>query len=116
MRALLVSNDPALIGTWHLSSVNGQSLPPGVFLTWVFSADTITATSDLDCVSVGEYRTSDGVLTVISEISEVGSQCDPDDFEEESVTYSIANDELTVIATDEELDPSTATFVFNRGG
>ena len=41
-------NDPALIGTWRLSTVNGRPLPAGVFITWTFTATTVTVTDDLD--------------------------------------------------------------------
>ena len=38
------TNDPLLIGTWDLTSVNGQPIPPGVYLRWTFTENTVTVT------------------------------------------------------------------------
>jgi hypothetical protein len=113
-----VANDPAIIGTWNLSTVDGDPLPPGLFVTWVFKESTVTTTSELDCVSVIAYSTAGGVIRGISLISHVGSQCAVEDDDDSGVVgpYTIVNNTLTVIVTDEDLDPPTATFVFIRGG
>ena len=108
--------NPALIGTWHLSTVNGQALIPGVFLTWKFTESTVTITSDLDCVEVITGESTGGVLKGTSVVSQVGSECG-DASDEIGVigTYTVTGDTLTVIVTDKEINPSTATFVFIKG-
>ena len=109
------NNDGSIIGIWHLSTVNGQPLPPGIFLTWSFTENTITIRSDLDCVEVFTYETSGGVLTGTSVISQVGSECGDEDDEDGLLgQYSIMGNTLTVVIEDPELDPPTATFVFTK--
>ena len=56
------SNDNSgLIGRWSLIEVNGQPIASGVVLIYTFTAETLTITSDLDCVEVIDYTwASDG--------------------------------------------------------
>jgi hypothetical protein len=107
-------NDPALIGTWNLVSVNGQAIVPGVFLRWVFTATTITSTSDMDCVEVLTYSSAGGVLTGLSVVSRVGSECGHDDGGGELGGYSVVGNTLTVTMYDPEMEPPMAVFVFTR--
>ncbi len=89
----------SIVGTWHLSTVNGQQLYPGVFLTWSVTANTVTITSDLDCIEVIAYNVSGGTLTGSSLISRTGTQCDDDDDEDDEGLvgqYSVEGNTLTV--------------------
>jgi hypothetical protein len=110
------NNDSSILGTWYLSTVNGQPIPPGVFLRWSFTESTVTISSDLDCVEVFTYDTTGGVLSATSVISRVGSECGSDEDEAVGVLgqYIISGNTLTVFIEDPELDPPTATFVFTR--
>ena len=108
------NNDPALIGTWDLTSVNGQSLPPSVFLRWTFTENTVTITSDLDCIEVISYEAVNGKLGGLALISQEGSQCGDSSDDSELGSYTVNEMTLTVILTDPELDPPTATFVFTK--
>jgi hypothetical protein len=108
-------NDAALIGTWNLQSVNSQEPIPGVWLKWVFTATTITSSSDLDCVTVTRYTAAGGKVTAVSLISSQGSQCGDDHGIGESWPYSLNGNTLTVTFTDPELDPPVAVFVMMRG-
>ena len=101
----------ALIGTWRLVTVNGQPIAGGVVLIYTFTAETLTITSDLDCVEVIDYTwASDGSLTGRS-ISMSGSQCSD---EEDQATFnaSVEGDTLTLVVNDPEF--GTAIFVFTR--
>ena len=109
-------NDSSILGTWYLPTVNGQPLPQGIFLRWSFTESTITISSDLDCVEVFTYDATGGVMRGTSVISRIGSQCSPDEDDEDDVLgqYIISGNTLTVFLEDPELDPPTATFVFTR--
>ena len=108
-------NDTSLIGTWDLTSVDGQPIALGVYLRWTFTASTVTITSDMDCVEVYGYTSTAGILTGVSAISEVGSECGGgDDDDGELGTYSVAENTLLVTITDPELEPPTAVFEFTK--
>ena len=87
-----------------------------MFLTWKFTVNTVTVTSDLDCVEVITGESAGGILRGTSVISQIGSECG-DASDEIGVigTYTVTDNKLTIIATDEEIDPPTATFVFIKG-
>ena len=106
--------DASIIGTWYLSTVNGQPLAPGIFLHWEFTESTVTVRSDLDCVEILTYNSSGGVLTGTSVISRVGSECGDDDEDPVLGQYSIVGNTLTVVVEDPELYPPTATFLFKK--
>ena len=106
-------NDPNLIGTWDLTSVNGQPIQ-GAFLRWTFTAETVTVISDMDCVEVFRYSSANGVLRGLSVVSREGSQCGDDDGSGELGSYSVAGNRLTITMSDPELDPPTAVFVFTK--
>ncbi|MCX6827700.1 MAG: hypothetical protein NT002_00210 [candidate division Zixibacteria bacterium] len=108
------NNDSSLIGNWNLTSVNGQSIPPGVYLRWTFTASTVTVTSDMDCVEVLTYSAAGGILTGLSVISREGSECGDDDGGGAIGPYTVVGNTLTVTITDPEIEPPTAVFVFTR--
>ncbi len=104
-----------LIGTWELVSVNGHPIQSGVYLRWTFTETTVTVESDMDCIEVIEYEAKDGTLTVISVISQKGSQCgDEEDSAGKLGTYTIDGNSLSVTITDPDLDPPIATFLFTK--
>jgi len=106
------SDNPSLIGTWHLSTVNGQPVIPGVFLIWTITESTVTATSDLDCIEVGTYSIS-GDMVSVTTISLSGTQCGGHVGEQNSAgPFTVSETTLTIIINDEEL--GTATFVFTK--
>lgn len=107
-------NDPALIGTWSLTSVNGQPVAEGVYLRWTFTAETVTVTSDMDCVEVLRYSSANNVLQSLSVVSREGSQCGDDEGTGELGTYSVGGNILTLTMTDPDIDPPTAVFVFTK--
>jgi hypothetical protein len=108
-------NDPSLIGTWNLVSVNGEALAPGVFLRWTFTATTVTVTSDMDCVEVLAYSSEGGILRGLDVISREGTECEEDDDDETVLgPYSVVGGILTVTMTDPEMEPPTAVFVFTK--
>lgn len=72
-----------LIGTWNLTTVNGQPIEEGVYLRWSFTTETVTAISDMDCVEVIRYNSSGGTLKILSVVSREGSECGDDDSESE---------------------------------
>ena len=106
------SNDNSgLIGRWSLIEVNGQPIAGGVVLIYTFTAETLTITSDLDCVEVIDYTwASDGSLTGRS-ISMSGSQCS-DEEDQASFNASVEGNTLTLVVNDPEF--GTAIFVFTR--
>lgn len=108
------NNDPLLIGTWDLTSVIGQSLPTGVFLRWAITENTVTITSDLDCIEVISYEAVDGKLRGLALISQEGSQCGDGSGDSELGSYTVNQMTLTVTITDPDLIPPTATFVFTK--
>ena len=103
----------SIIGTWHLSTVNGQNLVPGVFLTWAITANTVTITSDLDCIEVIAYKTSGGTLSGSSLISRTGSQCDDEDYGGLVGQFSVEGNKLTVRPVLEGYS-TPPTFVFSK--
>ena len=105
----------SLIGTWALTSVNGQQIQVGVYLKWTFTENTVTVTSDLDCIEVIQYEAIGGILKGIKIISQEGSQCGvSNDNIGEIGPYTIDGNTLSIIITDSELDPPTATFLFTK--
>jgi hypothetical protein len=110
----LPANDPSLIGSWNLVSVNGQSIGQGVYLRWTFTATTITSTSDMDCVEVLTYSSAGGILTGLSVVSQVGSECGDDGGGGELGSYSVVGNTLTVTMYDPEIEPPEAVFVFTK--
>ena len=108
------TNDPSLIGSWSLVSVNGAPIIPDVFLIWTFTATTVTVTSDMDCVEVIAYSSTGGVITGLSVISQEGSECGDDDGGGELGSYSVVETTLTVTMYDPEMEPPTAVFVFTK--
>lgn len=108
------NNDPSLIGTWNLTSVNGQPVAEGVYLRWTFTAETVTVTSDLDCVEVLRYSSTNGVLRGLSVVSREGADCGDDDGTGELGSYTVTGNTLTLTMNDPEMDPPTAVFVFTK--
>lgn len=113
---LLNNNDPLLIGTWDLTSVNGQPIPSGIYLRWIFTESTVTISSDADCIEVIKYEAVNGKLRGLELISQEGSECGDPNSDGELGSYTVNQTTLTVTVTDPELNPPTATFVFTKVG
>ena len=108
------TNDPLLIGTWNLTSVNGQPIPSGVYLRWTFTESTVTITSDADCIEVIRYEAVNGELRGLELVSQEGTECGDTNTDGELGSYTVNQTTLTVIVTDPDLEPPTATFVFTK--
>lgn len=108
------SSDPgvnSLIGTWHLTTVNGQPIIAGVFVTWVITETTFTATSDLDCTITSTYTINGNMLTgTITSLS--GSQCGAQVGDKDTFEFNVSGNTLTIIIIDDDL--GTGTFVLTR--
>lgn len=113
---LVSNNDSLLIGTWDLTSVNGQPIPSGIYLRWTFTESTVTITSDADCIEVIKYEAVNGKLRGLELISQEGSECGDPNSDGELGSYTVNQTTLTVTVTDPELNPPTATFVFTKVG
>jgi len=79
-------------------------------------ANTVTITSDLDCIEIIRYKTVGGFLLGIELISQQGTQCGEIDENDDGVLgpYTVTQSSLTVTVTDPELNPPTAVFLFSR--
>jgi len=110
-----ITGDSELIGIWDLSTVNGNPPAQGVWLRWQITATTVTVTSDMDCVEVIRYDASNGKLIGLEMVTQTGTQCDPNPDNNSLLgTYTVTSNTLTVVVTDPEIAPPTATFVFVR--
>ena len=103
--------DSSLVGTWRLTSVNGQPPTPGVFLQYVFTESTVTVTSDLDCIETNSYITNGNTISVtVTRV--MGSQCGNDVGDTFSAEYRTSGNTLTLTVMDEDL--GTGVFVFTK--
>ena len=105
-----------LIGTWSLSTENGEPLPDGASATLVITETRVTMTiisPDEDCEEAYDYTKTADVLTATL-TSQLGTQCDPDAVigESEDIQYSISGNTLTLIFEEDGLNPQTSTLVF----
>ncbi len=66
------------------------------------------------CKEVISYEAADGKLRGLALISQEGSQCGVSSDNGELGSYTVNETTLTVVVTDPELNPPTATFVFTK--
>jgi len=102
-----------LIGIWNLISVDGQAPVSGVYLTWKFTEDTVTATSDLNCTEVSNYSTSGNIMnTAITSLT--GSQCGNTVGQMFTQEFKLEGNLLTLDITSEDTNSPASIFIFER--
>ncbi|HNR50371.1 MAG TPA: lipocalin family protein [Deltaproteobacteria bacterium] len=106
------SDTGSLVGTWRLSTINGDAPAEGVWLTWVFTNTRMTVTSEMDCVEVYTYSATASKVTATL-TSRDGTECadEPGDIDE--FPYELSGNTLTVDVSEDE-DLETAVFVFTK--
>ncbi len=97
-----LSRDSALVGTWVLSSVNGQT-SSSYTQTTVYNSDgttiTIASGTDGSCMVSGTWSASDGQFTSGTTTSVTGDSC-PQDLEDPvGATYTVTSTTLTISIT-----------------
>lgn len=107
------SNAESLVGTWHLSTVNGEAPVSEVWLTWVFTGTRMTITSDMDCVEVYTYSATESEVTTTL-TSQDGTECGDEVGDIEVFPYELNGNTLTVDVSEDD-DLEAAVFVFTRG-
>jgi len=106
------SNAEALVGTWHLSTVNGNAPAAGAWLTWVFTGTRMTVTSDMDCVEIYTYSATESEVTT-ELTSQDGTECEDEAGGIGEFPYELIGNALTVDVSEDE-DLEEAVFVFTK--